>query len=207
MLRAFDKDTGKVLWEKELESGPEAYRRSMKLAGASTLRSRRARAVFDNIGADSIAWKPGKPEAQGYDVFTLPKSNCRRDLLAGSAALWWGTLSAEAQAPANAGWLKDTFRELHIDAHFSQLPAPYQGFDAEASAQLLKDAGCQMVSLFAVCNSGYSYFPAKLGVPHPGLKADFTGEFTCALKKRGVRVLAYVSVGWSAASTRSIPNG
>src|ERR1041384_2586045 len=120
----------------------------------------------------------------------------RRDLFTGSAALWFGARMASAGPPQpGAPWLKDTFRELHIDAHFSQLPAPYDGFDAESAAQRLYDAGFQMVSLFAVCNAGYSYFPSKLGVPHPGLKHDFTGEFTAALKKRDIRVLAYVSVG------------
>jgi hypothetical protein len=92
-------------------------------------------------------------------------------------------------------WLKDIYRELHVDAHFGQLPAPYEGFDAEAAAGVLEDAGFQMVSCFAICNAGYSYFPTKLGVTHPGLKRDFTGEMTKALKKRGIRVLAYVSVG------------
>jgi len=31
------------------------------------------RRVFDNIGAESIAWAAGKPEAAGYYVFALPK--------------------------------------------------------------------------------------------------------------------------------------
>ena len=99
-----------------------------------------------------------------------------------------------ASRPEEA-WLKDVYRELHVDAHFGQLPAPYEGFDAENAATILKDAGFQMVSCFAVCNAGYSYFPTKIGFMHPGLKRDFTGEMTAALKKRGVRVLAYVSVG------------
>jgi hypothetical protein len=102
----------------------------------------------------------------------------------------WPALAADDPA-----WPKSTFRELHVDAHFGQLPAPYDTFDAEASAQILKDAGFQMVSYFAICNAGYCYFPTKLGVVHPGLKRDFTGEMTAALKKRGIRVLAYVSVG------------
>jgi hypothetical protein len=105
-----------------------------------------------------------------------------------------GWLPEEAWLP-EAAWLKDTYLELHIDAHFGQLPAPYEGFDAEPAATILKDAGFQMVSCFAVCNAGYSYFPTKIGVTHPGLKRDFTGEMTAALKKRGIRVLAYVSVG------------
>ncbi|HLK64089.1 MAG TPA: alpha-amylase family protein [Bryobacteraceae bacterium] len=123
----------------------------------------------------------------------------RRDLFrnaTATAALGLGPipLVRAATEPA-APWLGEVYRELHIDAHFGQLPAPYEGFDAERAAALLKDAAFQMVSCFAICNAGYSYFPTKLGVTHPGLKRDFTGEFCAALKKRGIRVLAYVSVG------------
>ncbi|HEY3454158.1 MAG TPA: PQQ-binding-like beta-propeller repeat protein, partial [Bryobacteraceae bacterium] len=73
-VRAYDKDTGKVLWEKELESNPEGipavYEQNGRQYVVFTARTGR---VFDNIGADSIAWKPGKPEAQGYYAFALPK--------------------------------------------------------------------------------------------------------------------------------------
>jgi len=44
------------------------------------------------------------------------------------------------------------------------------------------------VSCFAVCGAGYSYYPTEIGVRHPALKRDFTGEMTTALKKRGIRV-------------------
>ena len=115
----------------------------------------------------------------------------RRTLLrtAAGAAVW------NPYASGASPWLAETFRELHVDAHFANLPAPYTDFDAERAAEMLKRAGFQMVSLFAVCNGGYSYYPTKVGVVHPGLKRDFTGEFSGALKKRGIRVLAYVSVG------------
>jgi len=105
----------------------------------------------------------------------------------------------------DASWLRDIYRELHIDAHFGQLPAPYEGFDAEAAARILETASFQMVSCFAICNAGYCYFPTKVGVMHPGLKRDFTGEMTAALKKRGVRVLAYVSVGPERRAQREHP--
>ena len=52
-----------------------------------------------------------------------------------------------------------------------------------------------MVSYFAVCNAGYSYYPTKIGVTHPAMKSDFTGQMTAALKNRGIRVMAYVSAG------------
>jgi quinoprotein glucose dehydrogenase len=73
-VRAFDKDTGRVLWEKELESGPEGIPAVYEVNGREYVAfAARTGRVFDNIGAESMAWKPGKPEAQGYYVFALPK--------------------------------------------------------------------------------------------------------------------------------------
>ena len=124
----------------------------------------------------------------------------RRDLLRNAArtcaaAHLWPIASSLAAPRPEGDWLRDIYRELHIDAHFGQLPAPYEAFDAQSAAHILKDAGFQMISYFAICNAGYCYFPTKIGVTHPGLKRDFTGEMTAALKKAGIRVLAYVSVG------------
>src|SRR5215471_16073176 len=113
----------------------------------------------------------------------------RRVLLQSAALVPLGHLHASAP-----DWLSTTYRQLHIDAHFGQLPNPYETFNADRAAQIIADAGFQLVSIFAICNSGYCYFPSKLGVTHPGLKRDFTGEFIAALKGRGTRVLAYVSV-------------
>ena len=74
-LRAYDKDTGKVLWEKELESNPEGIPAVYEVAGRQYIAfCTRTGRVFDNIGSESIAWVPGKPEAQGYYVFALPKT-------------------------------------------------------------------------------------------------------------------------------------
>jgi hypothetical protein len=115
----------------------------------------------------------------------------RRELL-GAAAV---AMQLPAAPTPDAAWLKGIYRELHLDAHFGQLQTIYEGFDAESAAQILKTAGFQMVSCFASCGAGYSYYPTKIGVRHPALTRDFTGEMTAALKKRGVRVLAYVSVG------------
>jgi quinoprotein glucose dehydrogenase len=68
-----------VLWEHELESNPEGIPAVYEVAGrqyvAFTARTGR---VFDNIGAESLAWKAGKPEAQGYYVFALPEKSASR---------------------------------------------------------------------------------------------------------------------------------
>ena len=90
-----------------------------------------------------------------------------------------------------AGWFGDIYRQLHIDAHFGGFGEIYKDFDAEACAQVFEEAGFQMVSYFSKCWAGYSYYPTTIGVVHPGLDRDFTGELTAALKKRGIRRIVY----------------
>jgi quinoprotein glucose dehydrogenase len=73
MLRAFDKDTGKILWEKEIEANPEGIPTVYETGGKQYIAfCTRAGRVFDNVYAESVAWSPGKPEAAGYYVFRLP---------------------------------------------------------------------------------------------------------------------------------------
>lgn len=89
------------------------------------------------------------------------------------------------------GWFDGIYRQLHLDAHFGEFKGIYQDFDAEACARAFEAAGFQMVSYFSKCWAGYSYYPTSIGVRHPGLQRDFTGELTAALKKRGIRRILY----------------
>jgi quinoprotein glucose dehydrogenase len=75
MARAYDKDTGKILWEKELDANPEGLAAVYEAGGRQFV-------VFPasgvapqppNSGPQNIAFVPGKIEAQGYYVFALPK--------------------------------------------------------------------------------------------------------------------------------------
>ena len=71
-LRAFDKDTGRMLWEKELPSNPEGIPAVYAVGGREYV-AFCARSVWaSEDGEGSIAWKPGDPAAQGYYVFALP---------------------------------------------------------------------------------------------------------------------------------------
>jgi type 1 glutamine amidotransferase/sugar phosphate isomerase/epimerase len=73
-VHAYGKDTGRVLWEKELTANPEGIPSVYEAGGRQyVVFCARSGRVFHNIGAESMAWKPGKPEAQGYYVFALPK--------------------------------------------------------------------------------------------------------------------------------------
>ncbi|MBN1292591.1 MAG: alpha-L-fucosidase [Candidatus Latescibacteria bacterium] len=129
----------------------------------------------------------------------------RRDFLKDSARAAAGASFVAGITPAfsaayerseqSLSWFEDTYRLLHIDAHFGGFREIYRNFDAEATAQIFEEAGVQMVSYFAKCWAGYSYYPTKLGTVHPGLDRDFTGELTRALKKRGIRCIIYFMLG------------
>ena len=68
-VRAYDKENGTILWEKEMESNPQSIPAVYEVGGrqyvAFFLSSSRAK--------NDAVFKQGKPEAQGYYVFALPK--------------------------------------------------------------------------------------------------------------------------------------
>jgi len=65
-FRAFDKDNGKVLWEKKMESNPEGLPAIYQVDGRQYV------AFFLHTNGEPSLAGPGKPEAQGYYVFALP---------------------------------------------------------------------------------------------------------------------------------------
>jgi quinoprotein glucose dehydrogenase len=69
MLHAYDKDSGKLLWETELEANPTGVPAVYEAGGHEYI------ALWADAeqrsGPDAGAWKAGKPEAQGYYVFAL----------------------------------------------------------------------------------------------------------------------------------------
>jgi quinoprotein glucose dehydrogenase len=74
-FRAYDKDTGKTLWERELQSGPEGIPAVYEVGGRQYI------ATFCSSGGGSrnlpnetVARKAPKHEAQGYYVFALPRT-------------------------------------------------------------------------------------------------------------------------------------
>jgi hypothetical protein len=111
----------------------------------------------------------------------------------------------KTQVAGSEHWVHGTYRLLHLDAHFRRFKDIYSDFDAEATAQTYADAGFQMVSYMAM--DGPSYYPTKVGTMHPGLKRDFVGEFTAALKKRAIKAIVYVHLGGLAWDTEALGKG
>lgn len=132
--------------------------------------------------------------SETYDS-SLTRRTFIKTASATGAAMAAGLSPAQAAAPADkervCAWFKNTRRMLHLDSHFSGFKNIYKNFDAGAAAQMYTDAGFQMVSYFAKCWGGYSYYPTKIGIVHPTMSGDFTGEMTAALKKKRIRRIVY----------------
>ena len=70
-VRAFDKDTGKVLWEHELDANPEGMASVFEVGGRQYVAF--CASYYEQVAPENIAIFPGKVDAQGYYVFALPK--------------------------------------------------------------------------------------------------------------------------------------
>jgi quinoprotein glucose dehydrogenase len=71
MVHAYDKDTGKLLWEREVDANPDGIPAVYQVNGRQYI------AFYAGNGRTytGIAWNAGKPEGQGYYVFALPETN------------------------------------------------------------------------------------------------------------------------------------
>ena len=89
------------------------------------------------------------------------------------------------------------FRQVHLDFHTSPfIPEVGADFDPEEFVATLRSAHVNSVTVFAKCHHGYSYYPTKVGTPHPYLKRDLLGEMIEAGHKAGMRVPVYTTVVW-----------
>jgi quinoprotein glucose dehydrogenase len=71
-VRAFDKDTGKVLWERALDANPEGIAAVFEAGGRQYVAF--CASYYNEVPDGNIAIFPGKAEAQGYYVFALPRA-------------------------------------------------------------------------------------------------------------------------------------
>jgi hypothetical protein len=111
-----------------------------------------------------------------------------------------GAAGAAARSSAGEGkpsfWIRETVRELLVANHMpEEWENVWADFDAESVARMFADAGVQKVCYVAKDAYGFCYYPTKYGMTHPHLRRDEVGEFTAALKKRGIRCIPYVYPG------------
>jgi hypothetical protein len=71
-------------------------------------------------------------------------------------------------------------------------------FDEKQFQNALKLGHVNSVTVFAKCHHSWSYYPTKIGKPHPTLRTDLLGRQIKASHEIGVRCPIYITVGWSA---------
>lgn len=91
-------------------------------------------------------------------------------------------------------WYRQTFRKAHLLYVSPQWAAERgEGFDAVAYADAYERAGVELVQLYCKDHHGVCYYPSSLGLKYP---RNILGELLPELKKRGIKLMAYMSMGF-----------
>ena len=97
-------------------------------------------------------------------------------------------------------------RQIHLDFHTSEhLPDIGLAFDREQFAASLTRGHVNLINVFAKCHHGWSYYPTRIGTPHPNLKTDLLGGQIEACHSAGIAAPVYFTVGWSAIDAENHP--
>ena len=87
---------------------------------------------------------------------------------------------------------------VHLDFHTSpDIDKIGERFDREEFARTLKEAHIDLITVFAKCHHGYTYYPSKVSTMHPGLKFNLVKEEIEAAHSVGVKAPIYITIGWS----------
>lgn len=91
-------------------------------------------------------------------------------------------------------WYRQSFRKAHL-LYVSPQWAARRGeaFDAVAYADAYERAGIELVQLYCKDHHGVCYYPSSLGLQYP---RNILGELLPELKKRGIKLMAYMSMGF-----------
>ena len=93
--------------------------------------------------------------------------------------------------------LRLRYRQVHLDFHTGRDCTDVGAdFDGHAFAETAKRGHVNSMTVFAKCHHGFSYYPTKVGTPHPHLQRDLLGEQIEALHRADIRAPVYVSVMW-----------
>ncbi len=99
------------------------------------------------------------------------------------------------------------YRQIHLDFHTSEhIPAIGADFDPATFVSTLKAANVDSITIFAKCHHGWSYYPTKVGKPHPHLaRPDLLGDMVTALAAADIESPIYISVQWDELTAREHP--
>jgi hypothetical protein len=99
------------------------------------------------------------------------------------------------------------YRQIHLDFHTSEhVPGVGGAFDAEDFVGTLKAAHVDSITIFAKCHHGWSYYPTRVGAPHPQLaRPDLMGDMLRACAAADIETPIYISVQWDERNARLHP--
>ena len=89
-------------------------------------------------------------------------------------------------------------RCVHLDFHTSpDIENIGANFNKAEFTKMVKDAKVDLMTVFAKCHHGYSYYPTKIGTVHPHLKFNLLKEEIEAIHDAGAKAPIYITMGWS----------
>lgn len=90
-------------------------------------------------------------------------------------------------------------RQVHLDFHTSEHIADVGArFSKRNFQSALRLGQVDSITVFAKCHHSWSYYPTRVGRPHPHLKRDLLREMIDAAHELSVRAPIYYTIGWSA---------
>ena len=98
-------------------------------------------------------------------------------------------------------------RQVHLDFHTSEhIPGIGSEFDKKQFQEALQLGRVNLINVFAKCHHSWSYYPTKVGMPHPNLACeDLLGQQIEACHEIGVLAPIYYTIGWSSYDAESHP--
>ena len=89
-------------------------------------------------------------------------------------------------------------RCVHLDFHTSpDIEGVGARFSKEKFTKTIKDAKIDLMTVFAKCHHGYTYYPSKIAPMHPSLGFDLLKEEIDAIHAAGAKAPIYITAGWS----------
>ena len=89
-------------------------------------------------------------------------------------------------------------RCIHLDFHTSpDIVEIGKRFDKKKFTETVREANIDLMTVFAKCHHGYTYYPSKLSAMHPGLDFNLLGELRDAIHDAGAKAPIYITAGWS----------
>jgi len=87
---------------------------------------------------------------------------------------------------------------VHLDFHTSpDIEGIGERFDRKQFIDTIKKANVDLMTVFAKCHHGYTYYPSRVGKMHPHLKFNLLKEQLEAIREAGAKAPIYIPIGWS----------